>query len=239
MALRMGLLGKKVGMTQTFDEKGAWVPLCVVETGPCVVIDTKSNDRDGYTAIKLAFGEKKESHTNKPDLAQFTRVKTSPKRFVREIRLSPQDATRFEVGQTLTMDQVFQKGDKIDVTGISKGKGFSGVMKRHHFAGHKATHGAHEYFRHGGSLGCRLTPGRVAKGKAMPGQMGNKRVTVQNVQVVGVMQEKNLLLLSGGVPGSPSSYLVLRQATKRAPQPLRLDAPAVVEPPADQPADQA
>lgn len=230
MALRMGLLGKKVGMTQTFDAKGAWAPLCVVETGPCVVIDIKNEQRDGYTAIQLGFDEAKERRTRKPDRGQFARSKTSPKRFVREIRLKPEDAAVFQVGQTLTVGQVFQKGDKVDVVGVSKGKGFQGVMKRHHFGGFKATHGAHEYFRHGGSIGCRLTPGRVVKGKKMAGQMGNKRVTVQNLTVIDVLEDRNLILLGGGVPGAPSAYLVLKQAAKRSPRPLRLEAPPAPEP---------
>lgn len=238
MALRMGLLGKKVGMTQTFDATGAWAPLCVVETGPCIVVDIKNEERDGYTALKLGFDETRESRTRKPDLGQFARAKTTPKRFLREIRLSPEEAAKFQVGQTLTVGQVFQKGDIIDVSGVSKGKGFQGVIKRHHFGGFKATHGTHEYFRHGGSIGCRLTPGRVVKGKKMPGQLGNKRVTLQNIKVVDVIEDKNLLLLGGGVPGSPSSYLVLKQAAKRAPRPVRLETPAAAEQaPAEQPAE--
>ena len=236
MAFRMGLLGKKVGMTQRFDEKGVWVPLSVVETGPCVVIDIKDEKRDGYTAIKFGFDEKAERRTRKPDLGQFARAKTTPKRFIREIRLDPEQTAKFTVGQTITVGQVFQTGDKIDITGISKGKGFQGVMKRHHFGGFKSTHGTHEYFRHGGSIGCRLTPGRVVKGKKMSGQMGNKRVTVQNVTVVGIDEEKNLLLLSGSVPGSPSSYLVLQQATKRSPRPLRLEPPPAPAPESEAPA---
>jgi len=239
MALRMGLLGKKVGMTQTFDAKGAWAPLCVVETGPCVVVDIKNEQRDGYTAIQLGFDEAKERRTRKPVRGQFARAKTSPKRFVREIRLKPEDAAAFQVGQKLTVGQVFQKGDKVDVVGVSKGKGFQGVMKRHHFGGFKATHGAHEYFRHGGSIGCRLTPGRVVKGKKMAGQMGNKRITVQNLTVIDVLEDRNLLLLAGGVPGAPSAYLVLKQAAKRAPRPLRLGAPPAPEPEAAEPPAEA
>jgi len=226
MALRMGLLGKKVGMTQTFDEKGAWIPLSVVETGPCVVVDIKREDRDGYCAIKLGFDEKKERRTKKPELGMFARAKTAPRRFVREIRLAAEDAARFQIGQTLTVGQVFQVGDRVDVTGTSKGKGFQGVMKRYHFSGFRATHGTHEYFRHGGSIGCRLTPGRVVKGKHMPGQLGNKRVTMQNLTVFEVVEDKNLLIIRGSIPGAAASYLVLKHAAKRAPQPFRIDAPA-------------
>ena len=194
-------------------------------------IDIKNEERDGYSAIQFGFGEKSERLTRKPDAGQFARAKTTPKRFVREIRLDPEQTSLFSIGQTVTVSQVFKAGDKVDVTGVSKGKGFQGVMKRHHFGGFKATHGTHEYFRHGGSIGCRLTPGRVVKGKKMAGQLGNKRVTVQNVTVIDVDDEKNLLMLGGGIPGAPSSYLVLKQAAKRPPRSLRLETPAAEPPP--------
>lgn len=227
MAFRMGLLGKKVGMTQTFDAKGEWVPLCVIETGPCVVLDVKNMDRDGYAAVKLGFDDKPPRLTSRPEAGLFTKAQTTPKRFVREIRLAADEAGRFTVGQTLNVAQVFRKGDQVDVTGISIGKGFQGVMKRHHFQGNVGSHGTHEYFRHGGSIGCRLTPGRVHKGKRMSGQMGNRRVTVQNLKVVDVIPEKNLLLLSGGVPGKPAAYLVVKMAIKHQARPADLEpAPA-------------
>lgn len=238
MALRMGLLGKKVGMTQSFDNTGACVPVCVIETGPCVVLDVKTPQRDGYSAIQLGFDDKPERLTKRPQAGTFKRAKTSPKRFIREIRL--EETSQFEIGQTLTVGQVFQPGDLVDATGTSKGKGFQGVMKRYHFGGFKASHGTHEYFRHGGSIGCRLTPGRVVKGKKMSGQMGNRRVTVQNIEVLEVIEDKNLLLLGGGVPGPPNGYLVVRQAAKRAPhavrtQPADATSTSTSEQPSDQP----
>lgn len=226
MALRIGLLGKKVGMTQSFDKSGAWVPLTVIETGPCVVLDIKTVERDGYSAIQLGFDDKRERRTKKPQAGLFAKAKTSPKSFIREIRLPQDDVARFQVGQSITVDQVFSAGDVVDATATSRGKGFQGVMKRYHFGGFKASHGTHEYFRHGGSIGCRLTPGRVVKGKKMPGQMGNKRVTVQNLSVAEVVSDKNLLLIKGAVPGATDSYVVIRQATKRAARPINIESPA-------------
>lgn len=222
MAFKMGLLGKKIGMTQQFNQKGEWVPLCVIETGPCVVLEVKTPERNGYSSIQIGFGEKSERRTNKPEAGKFAKAQCTPKQFVKEIRLEDQDVTQFKVGQTLNVGQVFSPGDIIDAIGISKGKGFQGVMKRYHFSGFRATHGTHEYFRHGGSVGCRLTPGHVHRGKRMPGQMGNKRITVQNIRVVDVIPEKNLLLLRGGVPGPANSYLMIKQAIKRPYWPLQL-----------------
>lgn len=220
MAFRMGLLGKKVGMTQAFNEKGIWQALSAVEVGPCVVLDVLTTKRNGYSAVKFGFGEMNERRAKKPAMGVFKQAKTAPKRFIREIRLPAAEADKFVVGQTVSIDEVFRTGDVIDVTGISKGKGFQGVMKRYHFRGFRATHGTHEYFRHGGSIGCRLTPGRVFKGQKMPGQMGNKRVTVQNLKVVEVVEDKNLLLLAGSVPGSPDCFVVIKQAAKKAGRPF-------------------
>ncbi|MBW2733317.1 MAG: 50S ribosomal protein L3 [Deltaproteobacteria bacterium] len=215
MLHRMGLLGKKVGMMQDFDEKGDWFTYTVITVGPCVVLDIKTKERDGYTALKLGFDDQKPHRVNRPDMGVFAKADTTPKRYVREIRLSAEECVQFEVGQTLTPDQVFRPGDTIDVTGTSKGKGFQGVMKRYHFRGTRATHGSHEYFRHGGSIGCRLTPGRVYKGRKMPGQMGNKRVTMQNIAISKVLADKNLVLVNGGIPGSAEGYVMLHHAAKR------------------------
>ncbi len=224
MAFRMGLLGKKVGMTQDFTEKGIYQALSAVEVGPCVVLDVMTPGRNGYSAVKLGFDIIKEKRCKKPNMGVFLKAKTAPRRFVREIRLPNAEAEKFEVGQTVTLDEVFKPGDIIDATGVSKGKGFQGVMKRYHFRGFRATHGTHEYFRHGGSIGCRLTPGRVYKGKKMPGQMGNKKVTVQNLMVVEVVADKNVLLIKGAVPGAPDGYLVIKQSAKRAARPFEAKA---------------
>ena len=231
MPFRMGLLGKKVGMLQDFDEKGNWACYTVVETGPCVVLDIKTKTRDGYSAIKLGFDEQKAHRAKRPQMGIFAKANTTPKRLVREIRLSDQEIDQFEIGQVVAVDQVFRSGDVLDVTGISKGKGFQGVMKRYHFGGFRATHGTHEYFRHGGSIGCRLTPGRVVKGRKMPGQMGNKRVTVQNVAVGSVLADKNVLLIRGAVPGSPGSYVTIKHATKRSFGPFELIASTAAKEP--------
>lgn len=239
MPHRMGLLGKKVGMMQDFDEKGDWSTYTVLSVGPCVVLDIKTEERDGYSALKLAFDEQKPHRVNRPETGVFAKANTTPKRFVREIRLSAAECAQFEVGQTLTPDQVFRAGDTVDVTGTSRGKGFQGVMKRHHFGGFRATHGTHEYFRHGGSIGCRLTPGRVYKGRKMGGQMGNKRVTVQNVGIGKVLADKNLLLLSGAVPGSPDGYVLIRHATKRLLPPFQLIQPTPAQGDEPEAAEQA
>ncbi len=211
----MGLLGKKVGMTQVFNDEGLRLPVTVVATGPCVVLAKRTPDKDGYSAIQLGFDDQRTSRTNRPDMARFEKADTEPKRFVREIRLTAKAADKFEVGQEIKVDEVFAPGDIIDVTGITKGKGFQGVMKKYNFRGFSATHGVHEYFRHGGSIGCRLTPGRVVKGKKMPGQLGNAQRTQQNIMVVSVRPDDNLLLVQGGIPGSKNGYVVMKYAIKK------------------------
>lgn len=218
---KMGLLGKKVGMTQIYTAEGVRVPVTVIATGPCVVMAKRSKGKDGYTAIQLGFDDQKPSRVNRPDLGQFKKLDTEPKRFLREIRLDGQLVDKFEVGQALKVEDVFEAGDMVDITGNTHGKGFQGVMKRHHMAGFAQTHGVHEYFRHGGSIGCRLTPGRVMKGKAMPGHMGNTRVTAPNLKVVQVRPEDGLLLVHGAIPGGKNNYVVIRYAQKK-PLPARV-----------------
>ncbi len=220
---KMGLLGKKVGMTQIFTDDGLRVPVTVVAVGPCVVLAKRTPEKDGYAALQLGIDDQKPSRTNRPDMGRFEKAGTDPKRFVREIRIQAEALGRFEVGQEIKVDEVFAEGDIIDVTGTSKGKGFQGVMKKYNFRGFRATHGVHEYFRHGGSIGCRLTPGRVVKGKKMPGQLGNHRRTQQNIRVVSVRPEDNLLLVHGSIPGSKNGYVVMRYAVKK-PLPERLSA---------------
>ncbi len=211
----MGLLGKKVGMTQIFTDDGLRVPVTVVATGPCVVLAKRTPDKDGYAAIQLGFDDKKASRTNRPSMGHFEKAKTDPKRFIREIRLTPKAMEKFEVGQEIKVDEVFAVGDIIDVTGITKGKGFQGVMKKYNFRGGKQSHGVHEAYRHGGSIGCRLTPGRVVKGKKMPGQLGNQRRTTQNIKVVSVRPEDNLMLVHGGIPTAKNGYVVMKYAIKK------------------------
>lgn len=213
--LKMGLLGKKVGMTQIFTDDGLRVPVTVVVTGPCVVLAKRALDKDGYAAIQLGFDDQKTSRMNRPDMGRFEKADTDPKRFVSEIRLAPEAADKFDVGQEIKVDEVFADGDIIDVTGVTVGKGFQGVMKKYNFRGGKKSHGVHEAYRHGGSIGCRLTPGRVVKGKKMPGQMGNRRITTQNLKVVSVRPDDNLLLVRGGIPSGKNGYVVMKYATKK------------------------
>jgi len=222
VAIRMGLLGKKIGMTQVFgtpdgDAKtaGRWQAVTAILAGPCVVLAKLTPEKNGYAAIRLGFDDQKAHRVNKPLGGQFSAGNTTPKRFIQEIQLKPEELDQFSVGQSLKPSQVFKVGQKVDVTARSKGKGFQGVMKRHNFKGFRATHGTHEYFRHGGSIGCRLTPGRVMKGKKMPGQMGNKVCTTQNLSIHEILDDKNLVLIAGAVPGHPGSYLKIRHAAKR------------------------
>jgi len=209
-----GLLGRKIGMTQIFTDEGKVLPVTVIEAGPCQVIQVMTEENGGYNAIQLGFGERKEKHTNKAQLGHYKKANLSPSKFVQEIRLSAEDVAKYEVGQSVTIADVFEEGEKLDVRGTSKGKGTAGVMKRHNFAGFIRTHGTHEFFRHGGSIGTRLTPGHVAKGTRMGGQMGNERVTVHNLVLSKMDAEKNLLFVKGGVPGANGGFVVIRKGIK-------------------------
>jgi large subunit ribosomal protein L3 len=215
MALRIGLLGKKLGMTQVFADDGERVPVTVIQTGPCFVIAKRTVDRDGYSALVLGFDEKPVRLVNKPEAGGFKAANVKPTRLVREFRLDPADVAKYEVGQALTAKDVFQPGAALDVVGTSKGKGFQGVIKLHHMEGMRATHGTHEYFRHGGSIGCRLTPQRVHKGKRMARQMGNERTTAQNLQLFRIMEEENCVMVRGSVPGATNGYLIVSKAQNR------------------------
>jgi len=195
--MSIGILGKKVGMTRLFVEHGEAVPVTVIEAGPCHVVQIKSKETDGYEAIQVGFGQKKENKINKPARGHFKKADVPPLRFLREFRLD--SAGDFQVGEQITV-QIFSAGERVDISGISKGKGFSGVMKRWSFKGGRATHGA-ETHRAGGSIGASAFPSRVFKGLPMAGRMGGKRVTVQDLEVVRVDTEKNLLVIKGSVPG--------------------------------------
>lgn len=210
---KMGLIGRKLGMTQLFEDDGAVIPVTVIEAGPNVVLQVKSTDtKDRYNALQLGFHAAKETRLSKAQKGHFAKAGESLPRVVREVRITnPADYT---VGQALSAADVFEAGNKVDVTGISKGRGFAGVMKRHNFRGFIRTHGTHEFFRHGGSIGTRLTPGHVLKGKKMPGHMGAEQVTVQNIKIARVDAERNLLFIKGGVPGPNGAYVTVRQAVK-------------------------
>jgi len=207
--MMIGILGRKIGMTQVFDETGQAIPVTVIEAGPCYVTQIKTVECDGYTAVQLGFEETKRKRLTRAQLGHLEGL--PPLRHLREVRTS--DIEGFDVGQKVDVG-IFSAGDRVDVTGISKGKGFAGVMKRHHFAGGPATHGQSDRARAPGSVGATTTPGRVFKGTRMPGRMGNDRVTVQNLRVVQVDPERNLLLVRGAVPGATKGLLLIRQAVK-------------------------
>ena len=215
MAQKIGLLGKKIGMTSVFAEDGESVPVTVIQTGPCFVLAKRTVERDGYSALVLGFDEKPLRLANKAMMGALKTGNMKPQRFIREIRLDAADIEKYQVGQALGPKDVFEVNQPIDVEGQSKGKGFQGVMKRHHMVGKPATHGTHEYFRHGGSIGCRLTPQRVHKGKRMGGHMGAEKVTIQNLQLFKILEEDNCILVRGGVPGANNQYVVVTLAATR------------------------
>jgi large subunit ribosomal protein L3 len=215
MALKIGLLGKKLGMTQVFADDGESIPVTVIQTGPCHVVGTRTVDRDGYSALVLGFDEKPLRLANKPELGAVKDSGLKPQRFVREIRLEPEEVAKFQIGQAISAQDVFEENNAVDVEGWSKGKGYQGVFKRHHMSGKPRTHGTHEYFRHGGSIGCRLTPQRVHKGKRMAGHMGDEKVTIQNLQLFRVMADENCIMVRGAIPGAVNQYVVVTKAATR------------------------
>ncbi|MCX4239827.1 50S ribosomal protein L3 [Paraliomyxa miuraensis] len=215
MNLQPGLIAKKLGMTQLFLPDGTRVPVTVLSVKGNTVTAHRTTERDGYTALQVGFEEQKASRMTKADLGRFGKAEISPRKHVREFRVSADVLANHPVGQDISLD-LFAEGAAVDVTGTSKGKGFQGVMKRHNMRGKPATHGVHEYFRHGGSIGCRLTPGRVQKGKRMGGQMGNVRKTEQNLTIAKVLPEEGVLLVRGSIPGSNSSIVTLRLSHKAA-----------------------
>jgi large subunit ribosomal protein L3 len=206
-----GILGTKLGMTQVFDELNRIVPVTVVKAGPNVVTQVRTQDKDGYTAVQLAFGAVDPRRVNKPRTGHYDKAGVTPRRFLAELRTT--DAETYEVGQEITAE-VFAAGVEVDVTGTSKGKGYAGVMKRHGFKGQGASHGAQAVHRRPGSIGGCATPGRVFKGVRMAGRMGSDRVTTQNLTVHAVRAEDGLLLIKGAVPGPKGGLLFVRSAAK-------------------------
>lgn len=214
----MGLIGRKLGMTQIFDDAGNVSGVTVIEVGPNTILQVKTSDtKDGYAALQLAFAAKKPTRATKAELghAKAAGVEGAFK-VVREVRVSADAIGSHAKGGTIAVGDVFAANAKVDVSGLSKGRGFAGVMKRHNFSGFKRSHGVHEYYRHGGSIGTRLTPGMTLKGVKMPGHMGAAKVTVQNLRVVRVDAERNLLFVRGGVPGPDGAFVMVRQAVKGA-----------------------
>lgn len=207
-----GILGTKLGMTQLWDENNKVVPVTVIQAGPCVVTQVRTPEVDGYNAVQLGFGAIKAKKVTKPAAGHFAKADVTPRRHLLEIRTS--DASEYTLGQELTAE-AFADGEVVDVTGTSKGKGTAGVMKRHGFAGLRASHGVHRKHRSPGSIGGCATPGRVFKGLRMAGRMGNEKVTVQNLKIHAVDAERGLLLVRGAVPGNAGSVVVVRTAAKK------------------------
>ena len=206
------ILGEKLGMTQIFDDQARAIPVTVIKAGPCHVVQIKSIDTDGYSAIQIAFGEIRPKLVNEPIKGHYAKAGVEPARHLVEIRVD--EPNQYKVGQEIKIADVLSQGGLADVTGVSKGKGFQGVMKRHGFAGLGAAHGAHKKHRAPGSIGACATPARVFKGKKMPGRMGNDQVTTLNLQIVGIDTERDLLLLRGAVPGANGSLILVREAVK-------------------------
>lgn len=210
-----GILGRKVGMTQIFDDKGALVPVTVIDTTDCVLSQVKTQDNDGYQALQVSVGNCKPQNVNKASAGHFKKAGTAAKRWRQEFRLSSDaDLSAFKAGQTLHVG-MFQKGDHVDVVGTSKGRGTQGVVKRWGFHGADATHGVSDYFRHGGSNGANTFPGKVIKNKGMPGRMGNVRTTTLNLKVLDVKENENLLLVKGTVPGHNNAWVIVRPTNRR------------------------
>jgi len=206
-----GILGKKVGMTRIFAEDGRWIPVSVVEAGPCTVVQCKTDDSDGYTAVQLGFGAKKTSRATKPEQGHFKKNSVDTQRVLREFPLSGSDLPN--PGDVITA-AMFEAGECVDVSGTTKGKGFAGVIKRHGFSGGPGGHGAH-FHRAPGSIGQSADPAKVYKGKRLPGQMGNVRVTGQNLEIVRVDAERNLLLLRGTIPGPKGGIIEIKKSVKK------------------------
>ena len=208
--MKKAILATKVGMTQIFNEDGVLIPVTVLQAGPCVVTQVKTEENDGYSAVQVGYADKRENLVNKPMKGHFEKAGVSCKRFVKEFKLD--NAAEYVLGQEIKVD-VFEAGDHIDATAISKGKGYQGAIKRHGQSRGPMAHGS-KYHRHAGSNGAASDPSKVFKGKKMPGQMGNKQITIQNLEVVRVDAENNLLLVKGAVPGPKKSLVTIKETVK-------------------------
>ena len=209
--MAIGIIGRKAGMTRVFTEAGQSIPVTVIEAAPNRVTQVKTEESDGYRALQVTTGSKRANLVNKPAAGHYAKAGMNGHKHLVEVRVD--DPTQYEVGQEIKAD-VFSEGQRVDVIGTSKGRGTTGVVKRHGFAIKRRTHGTHEFFRHGGSIGTRLTPGHVLKGKRMPGHMGAEQVTVQNLKVARVDAERNLVMVRGGVPGPKGALVTIRKAVK-------------------------
>jgi large subunit ribosomal protein L3 len=219
MNQNLGLIGKKLGCTQIFNEDGTVLGVTVLEVGPCVVVGKRTADRDGYSALQLGFGSKREKLVRKPVEGYMKKqgLEVTP-RVIREFRVADEIVAKFEVGQQIRPSEVFEVGQLVDVSGTSKGRGFTGVLRRHNFRGAGTnSHGTHEYRRHGGSIGQNMTPGRTFPGMGMPGRHGGKKSTILGLEVARVLEDENLVLVKGGVPGPRNGVVTLRAAVKAKP----------------------
>ena len=215
--MRLGIIGKKVGMTQVFDDSGARIPVTVIDASDCFVTQVKSKQTDGYSAIQVGFGQRKPQNLNKSIAGHFRKANVPGKGRLKELRIT-EDATTLKASDQLSVN-MFTKGDFVDVIGLTKGRGFTGVMKRWNYHGKDATHGTSKYFRHGGSAGTNTFPGRILKLKGNPGQYGNEQVTVANLQIVDVKGDENLILIKGALPGPNGGNLMIRAAKRlKAPE---------------------
>lgn len=210
--MQKAIIGKKLGMTQLFDEKGNFIPVTVIEAGPCVVVQKKTVENDGYSSVQIGYGEVSDKHVNKPMKGHFAKADVAAKRELQEFRL--EDCASVNVGDLIKAD-AFEAGEKVDVVGTSKGKGFAGTIKRYHNRSLKATHGTGPVARHAGSMGANSDPSRIMKGKKMPGHMGAERVTIQNLDVVKVDAENNLIVLRGAIPGPRGGLVYITDAVKK------------------------
>ncbi len=212
-----GLLGKKVGMTQIFDEQGHCVPVTLIEAGPCYVLSVKSIEKNGYQAVEFGFQAKKSQNVNKPLMGHFAKAEKGAFQHVRELRFTEgNNLSKLTVGAEVLVKDLFAEGTFVDITGISKGKGFAGVVKKYHMKGQPATRGTHEHERNVGSIGNRAKPGKVWKNTRVPGHMGSETVTTQNLKVVAIDIEKNLIMVKGAVPGAKGGMVVIKNAVKKA-----------------------
>ena len=221
MNTHLGLIGKKLGNTQIFNDDGSVTSVTAIAAGPCLVVGKRTAEKDGYTALQLGLGKRRAKGTNKPEEGHFKKLEVEAPEVMREFRVDQETAERFKVGQTIKASEIFEVGQLVDVAGTSKGRGFTGVMKRYNFAGVGTIgHGAHEAKRHGGSIGMNMTPARTLANMKMPGQHGNKRTTILGLRVAGLVDDDNMVLVAGGVPGPCDGIVTVRHAVKaKAPVP--------------------
>ena len=216
MNINPGVFGRKLGCTQIFTEDGTVQRVTVIEAGPITVVGKRTKEKDGYSALVFGLEERKEKHTSKPLAGQYKKANITPKRVLKELRCADEFAAKFEIGAVVKLDEVFKPGEFVDARGTSRGRGFTGVMRRWSFAGGVGSHGTHEYFRHGGSIGTNMTPGRTLPNLKMPGHYGDETVSVLNLKIARIDVEKHLLLIEGGIPGSKNGVVLIRHAVKKA-----------------------